>query len=560
MKKRLKIIAVIVPLLLVALWFIFSGKSIIVAPVPFGLQKTKIAIGEKAVFPSAPASAEVDLQRANDLRIAGALDAAQGHYETILLKYPNLQAALFGSAYSIIAEEFVSPEDINRTKNLIEHLAQQMPGSVWVRLLVTFTREREGSLNQALDMAADLAAKSPAFAEARLRHADLILKTEQPAKAAAEARAAVSISKGADARAYVILALALHKMGSLEECSELVNYALPRFPSQTKLLLLNGYLSEYSGDFEKAQNSYRRILALKPGDINAQNAIATLGEKTPPTASTPASSGSLMILREQAKEAEKILLPLIKEYPENLPLRESLGRTYLKARMMKEARQQFSEIYAQDFDYPNIKRLLEESVEEQIKVVPQPQNTKQLTDSLARTYATLRGNENIDYDELGRYLVHYEATFKDFFSRYSANRFKQLDDETFSETYNIGSFTYDNTIFFDSSKRFYAVRVIVTDTLKSDSPGYIQDLFRHFLKKGTGTLGESIAVDTTACHGATWEGVVWAAKDNFEVLLQNFQTPRKIFIIRLNANRFPDTGNLCSYVSMALDRSRVPRR
>jgi len=561
-EKKYLIIAIATLIVIAILLIVFSGGSIKVTTIPFGLPaKTKIPIGEKAKFPQAPAVAEIDLQRANDLRMAGALAAAQDYYETILLKYPNLPIALFGAAYSIIAQDSISTERIAKTKSLIENLALQMPGSVWVRLLLTFSREREGNLSYALDMAADLAYDSPAFSEARLRYAELLLKTEQPSKAANEARAAISISAGLDARAYAILAFALHKMGNIEECSELVNYALPRFPSQTGLLLLHGYLNEYFRNFDVALSDYKKILVLKPGDANAINAIATLGEKIPPKTEEATTYQGGISLKDQAKEAAKIILPLIEEYPENLPLREALGKIYLKARLMREARAQFSEIYAQDFEYPNIKKLIEESSEEQYKPVSLTPALygKALTDSLAKTFATLRKNEKQDYDYLGHYLVHYGSTLKEFFSKYSITRFKKIDDKTFTERYNIESFIYENTILFDSKKTFYAVRSVITDSAEAGSFNYIQDLFGHFLKKETETLGDGASVETRECYGDKWDGAVWTSRDNLEILMHGTRRPRTIFIMRLHAKRFPDSGNLCSYVAMALDRSRVLR-
>jgi tetratricopeptide (TPR) repeat protein len=559
--KKYSIIATAI-LTVITAGLVFFSSSIKVSAVPFGLPaKTKIPIGEKAKFPQIPAAAEVDLQRANDLRMAGAFAAAQDYYETILLKYPNLSIALFGAAYSIIAQDSVSVEKIANTKSLIESLAQQLPGSVWVKLLLTFSREHEGNISYALDMAAELASASPAFSEARLRYAELLLKTEQPTKAANEARAAISISGGLDARAYANLAFALHKMGNVEECSELVNYALPRFPSQTGLLLLHGYLSEYSRDFDDALNDYRKILVLKPGDINALNAIATLGEKISPKANAAASYQGNTSLKDQARETAKIILPIIEEYPENLPLREALGKIYLKARLMREARAQFSEIYAQDFEYPSIKKLMEESSEEQYKFIslsPALYN-KALTDSLAKTFATLRKSERMDHDYLGRYLAHYGSTLKEFFSKYSITRFKKIDDKTFTEKYNIESFIYENTIFFDSKKAFYAVRSVIVDSMETGSFNYIQDLFGHFLKKETQTLGEGAAVESRECYGDKWSGAVWTSRDNFEVLMNGTRKPRTIFIVRLQAKRFLDTGNLCSYVAMALDKSRMIR-
>ncbi|MDR2579688.1 MAG: hypothetical protein LBC85_01675, partial [Fibromonadaceae bacterium] len=391
-KKEIAIIATTILLAIVA-WFIFFSSSVTTSAVPFGLPAgTKINIGEKAKFPKTPAFLEHDLQRADDLRIAGALDAAQSVYETILLKSPDLPAALFGATYSLLASDNVSNEKFARAKIHIENLSKQMPNSVWVRLLLTFVAEAEGSLNSALNMAAELAKASPAFGEARLRHADLLLLAGQAAKAIEEARAAISISKGSDARAFVSLASALHKIGNLKECSDLVNYAMPRFPSQTKLMLLHGYLNEYSHNFDIAQNEYRKVLLLEPENAAALNAMATLGEKAPPSADASSQAGGLS-LRDMARESAKIMLPLIQEYPENLPLREALGRIYLKARLMREARAQFSEIYAQDFEYPNIRRLLNEASEEASIAAPRrlpPKNDKNLADSLAKTFAALK--------------------------------------------------------------------------------------------------------------------------------------------------------------------------
>jgi hypothetical protein len=566
LKKYPFIAAAAAILLVIAIGFIFSGRSITASAVPFGLPTgTKIPVGKKAEFPSMPTAAEADLRRAKDLQIAGAVQAAQNNYETILLRYPDLPAALFGAAYSLVIGDSISEERNTKAKSFTESLAHKMPGSIWIKLLLTFFEEYNGNLNNALNMAAELTGESPAFAEARLRYSDLLLKTEQPTKAADEARAAISITAGLDARAYVNLAFALHKMGNIEECSDLVNYALPRFPSQIELLLLHGYLSEYSRDFDSAQNAYKRILALKPGDINANNAIATLGEKIPPAAGAAANSsrGGGISLQEHAKEAAKIILPLIGEYPENLPLREALGKIYLKARMLKEARAQFSEIYEQDFEYPNIRKLLNESSEEiQPKFITphHHQNNRNLADSLAKTFATLRKSEKSDYDDLGRYLAHYGATFKDFFSKYSISRFKKdIDGRTFYERYVIDSFIYDNTVFFDPKNKFYAVRSIITNSTNTRNFDYIADTFGHFLKKETGALGEGVAIGTTECYGEKWNGVVWASRDNFEILMQGSNNLNKVFIIRLHAKRFSDTGNLCSYVGIALEKSNIPK-
>jgi tetratricopeptide (TPR) repeat protein len=369
-----------------------------------------------------------------------------------------------------------------------------------------------------------------------------------------EARVAISLFGGSDARPFVSLALALHKMGNLNECAELVNYAMPRFPSQTEFLLLHGFLSEYSYNFDIAQNNYKRILLLKPDDVEALKAIASLGEKIPPTPGASATStGTVISLKDMTKEVAKIMQPLIQEYPENLPLREALGRVYLKARLMKEAKAQFSEIYAQDFEYPNIRRLLLESSEElAVPVVPKNavlRNDKNLEDSLVKTFAELRKNaDSEEYDDLGRYLIHYGVTFKDFFSKYSVNRFERIDENTFSEKYNIASFKYHSTVYFDAEKKFYATRAIVEDTSDVKSLYYISDLFGHFFKKETGLLGEGVVVESATCDGDKWSGIIWTSRDNFELLIQSAKEARKIYMLRLSSKRFSDTGNLCSYV------------
>jgi hypothetical protein len=281
--------------------------------------------------------------------------------------------------------------------------------------------------------------------------------------------------------------------------------------------------------------------------------MASLGEKVPPTPGGGASTGTVISLKDMTKEVAKIMLPLIQEYPENLPLREALGRVYLKARLMKEAKAQFSEIYAQDFEYPNIRRLLLEASEElAVPVIPKNaalRNDKNLEDSLVKTFAELRKNASSEeYDDLGRYLIHYGVTFKDFFSKYSINRFERIDENTFSEKFNIASFKYYSTVYFDVEKKFYATRTIVEDTSNVNSLYYISDLFGHFFKKETGLLGEGVAVESVACDGDKWSGIIWTSRDNFELLIQNAKEARKIYMLRLSSKRFTDTGNLCSYV------------
>jgi hypothetical protein len=127
------------------------------------------------------------------------------------------------------------------------------------------------------------------------------------------------------------------------------------------------------------------------------------------------------------------------------------------------------------------------------------------------------------------------------------------------EKYNIDSFRYVNTIYFDPQKKFYATRSVIEDISDTSSFNYIFDLFGHFLKKETGFLGEGVVAERTECEGERWSGIIWASRDNFELLMQSAKNKRQVFILRLHARKFQDTGNLCSYVPMLTGMRKTPR-
>ena len=128
----------------------------------------------------------------------------------------------------------------------------------------------------AMQLAQVAVEKAPALYDARLWLARLLLKEGRLAQASGEGRTAISLSSGADPRAYEVLARLYHDQGLLDSCSALVEYALTQFPVNMELHLLQGYLAEYRGHFDAADKIYQRMLAFNPNYRKASEAQATL--------------------------------------------------------------------------------------------------------------------------------------------------------------------------------------------------------------------------------------------------------------------------------------------
>lgn len=161
----------------------------------------------------------------------------------------------------------------------------------------------------------------------RLLYAKLLL-SGRLAEGKGEVRVAISLSFGENPKAYALLSKIYHDEGSLDSCERVVDYALSKFPINPELLCMQGILQEYKGRFDEAENTYRRVLAIRPGFSTATESLLSLGQKSPPGRM---ESGRLSP-RDQAKVACDILELLVSRYPDNLPLREALGIAYLKGR------------------------------------------------------------------------------------------------------------------------------------------------------------------------------------------------------------------------------------
>jgi tetratricopeptide (TPR) repeat protein len=171
-----------------------------------------------------------------------------------------------------------------------------------------------------------------------------------------EARTVISLSAGNEPRGYDMLARLFHDQGNLDSCTSLLDYGLTQYPMDAELMLLRGYLWEYQGRFDEAEKIYQRILAFRPDFENAALALSTIGEKT-----APGVGGAKISPMDRSQLAWEILEPLVEKYPENLPLKEALGRAYLKGRQFDRARSQFQEIQKIDPEYPDIQQRIQES-------------------------------------------------------------------------------------------------------------------------------------------------------------------------------------------------------
>lgn len=513
--------------------------------IPFGLPpSTSIAVGTPAVLPEnrerLPPSTLQELKRADDLAAAGAWNQASEVYEALVLQHPKYADALFGAAYSLLHLDTLPTERLNSAEGYIASLSKVAKKSPHLLVVRSLYAERTGKNLEAIEQAREAREVSPAFAEARLRLGQLLLAAGQPNQADNEARTGISLSRGSDPRQYALLAQALHQKGELDSCSQVIEYALSKYPSQSTLLLLQGYLLEYAGNFEQAEQYYQRILALRPSDRAALEAMGSLGEKSPP--GEQAGKGQRLSPRDRAQVAIDILEPLVSNYPENLPLREALGQAYLKARLFDMARAQFSEIQDLDPEYPDIQLRLQEASAVSLNLVAE----EELTVNLKRSMDSLRQKETEHSPEtlLGHYLVRYGAPPKEFFARYPESRFTRLDSMVYQERFIIAPYLHQYTVYFDR-KGYYGVHVLVRDTSWHSGSS---DLLGRILKQNSGISGIGAPTGQSVCDGVAFDGATWESRDNFEILARFEKKPAEVRMMRLDPSHLSSETKLCSYM------------
>ena len=527
-------------------------RCVEVVTVPFGLPGgTRLLWGDTpdslAGMEMMPLTTQQELRRAADLQKSGRYEDAAEVYEAIALQYPGAFVAEWGVVNSLLSLNVDSLQPIWRSQlDVMEKiLRRRYPESSVSFYMDARLADKANSSSTALELARVATQKAPAFAEARLLYADLLFKSGRYAESAQEARTAISLWKGDDSRAYFRLAQVYHDEGRLDSCELIVEYALSQFPVDVDLLCLQGMLQEYDGHFDSAEATYRRALAIRPGYAFATEALLSLGQK-----STPGTSGVSLSPQERAQVAYDILEPLVQQYPENLPLREALGKAYLKGRDFERAKLQFLEIQNRDAAYPEIAIRIQEA-----SAAPSVRETKKslLVDDLSRAIDSMRTlpiSEHSFESSLGHYLVRYGATEKEFFKRYSAANFKKIGKSAWQEKFFEAPYFHRYTALFDEKGKFYGVHVVVTDSnvllnsKESKTPEIYTSLFQH----NTRLSGVGSETGETDCDGTVMSGAIWETRDNFELLARIVGKPEEVRMIRLDKAKIPEGTRLCDYL------------
>lgn len=530
----------------------FGPSKVSVEAVPFGLSSAgSVARGDSpdlnAGISGLPVQTQAELRRAVELSHGGNYQAAIEIFEAVVMIYPDVLKVQWEELNTLFEKDSLSDREEYRLKQFVELLKARYPGGV-AMYIESRQAARASNMSLALQLAQVAAEKAPALYDARLWFARLLLQEGRLAQAAAECRTAISLSAGADPRAYEIMAKLYHDQGLLDSCSAVVEYALTQFPVNMELHLLQGYLAEYRGHFDMADKIYQRILALDPTFTRASEAEATLGEKSPP------GTGSAVSLtpRDRAQMAVDILSPLVERYPENLPLREALGLSYLKGREFDRARIQFQEILNRDPEYPDIRlRLQEANVTKPAPVSAVDglaANLNRALDSIKGTYAPSKEHDFTTM--LGHYLVRYGATPGEFFKKYAIGNFRPIRANVWQETFYDGSYKHTYTVVFDSLNHFREVHVVVSDSsVKSNHMGMAPEIFTRLLKQNSRISGIGSSTGETDCGDSlVLDASVWETQDNFEILARIVGKPSEIRMVRFDKTALPPGLKLCDYI------------
>lgn len=526
-------------------------RSVVVSSIPFGLPAgTSILRGDVpdtlAGLDRMPISTEQELRRAEELQKSGKFNEAAEVYEAIALQYPEVFLAQWGVVNSLLSVNADSLLPIWRSQleSMERSLKNRYPESAVAFYIDARLAENANSLGTALELAHIATQKAPAFAEARLLYADYLFQARRYAESLEEAHVAISLFEGNSAAAYFRLAQVFHDEGNLDSCSLVVDYALSKFPVNVDFLCLQGMLQEYAGHFENAEETYRRALAIRPGHKMTTEAFLSLGQKM-----APGKGGSLSP-QERAQVAYDILEPLVRQYPENLPLREALGRAYMRGRNFDLAKTQFLEIQNLDASYPDIALRIQEA-----SAMPPVHETQKslLATDLSRVIDSMRTlpvSEHSFETSLGHYLVRYGASQKEFFKKYSAANFKKINRNTWQENFFEAPYFHKYTVLFDSLGKFYGVHIVVTDSnvLANRAKAKTPEIYTTLLQQNSRLSGVGTETGETDCDGTVMTGATWETRDNFELLARIAGKPAEVRMIRLDKTKIPEGSRLCDYL------------
>jgi hypothetical protein len=171
-------------------------------------------------------------------------------------------------------------------------------------------------------------------------------------------------------------------------------------------------------------------------------------------------------------------------------LREALGLAYLKGRSFDKAKQQFQEIQTKDPEYPEIQLRLQEASVTSLR----EENDGALTESLNRVMDSIRTtmpSSKHDFSTmLGHYLVRYGASPEEFFTQYAVTNFKEIEKNTWQESFFESPYLHQYTVLFDKKNQFYGVHVLVVDSSgNSNHLGSAPDIYNRLLKQKTSYFG-----------------------------------------------------------------------
>ena len=530
----------------------YGPSKIVVGGIPYGLPAGAVVLrGDTPDFSGEtsklPVQTQTELRRAMELYRGGALVSAFDIFDGVVVLYPDLYQAVWGEVNTLFEMKNLSDSQRDRLTLLIGKLQGRFPGSGVSAYLESRTLFLSGNEAAALELAKAAVEKSPALPEARLWLGELLIQSGRGIQAENELKTVVSLSGGGMPKAYELLAELYHRNGLLDSCSALVEYSLAQYPVDAKLLLLQGYLHEYQGRFDAAEKLYQRILAFDPDFAPAREAAATLGEKSPPGPGT----GVVLSPQDRVQTACDILEPLVEKYPENLPLREALGRAYMKGRQFDRARTQFQEIQKSDPEYPEIQQRIQETNITR----PAPINKNDgLAANLNRALDSLRESvgpsSSHDFTTmLGHYVVRYGATPREFFKKYSIGNFRPVANNVWQESFYIAPYMHTYTVVFDSLNHFREVHVVVYDSASTTNHlGIAPEIFTRLLKQNSRISGIGNSTGETDCgDGLVLDAAVWETQDNFEMLARVVGKPAEVRMIRFDKSALPPGLKLCDY-------------
>ena len=531
----------------------FGPSMVSVDGVPFGIPVgSKIERGDSPDFGDyvqkiSPQSAS-EFRRAMELFRSGANRSAYEIFDAISLFSPDFMPAVWGEVNTLYEMDSLTEVESERLQILLLRLKQVFPNTGISVYLDSRRAYVQGNKSAAMDFARIASEKSPALYEARLWYARLLMEQERMSQAIAEARTAISLSAGNSPRSYEMLARMYHDSGDLDSCASVVEYALTQYPMNCELMLIQGFLAEYRGNFDMAEKLYQRIIAFKPEFTRASAALSTLGEKSPPGPGTSVN----LTPRDKAQMAIDILEPLVERYPENLPLREALGLALLKGREFDRAKIQFQEIFSKDSDYPDIKQRLQEA--DVTKNAP-VSRADGLAENLNRALDSLRekSGPSVKHDfstMLGHYLVRYGSTPGEFFKKYAVGNFRPVRSNVWQESFYEDPYKHTYTVVFDSLNHFREVHVMVYDSSTvSNHMGMAPEVYSRLLKQNSRISGIGNSTGETDCgDGVVIDAAVWETQDNFEILARFVGVPAEVRMVRFDKTALPPGLKLCDYV------------